>query len=143
MITWCIGHQGSISPVCAVQFHQQNYAQLHHYAQLENTLNFYAVRTTSCVSKIGVNLLAPKLRVKCWWNWPHYSMKTKEIYFDVLVFYSFNIILLSYATVVFQSKMLLLRMYVFAVMFVSLVIIFHRFLEGWVGRGVWQNILFA
>ncbi len=25
---------------CEVLFHQQNYAQLHHYAQLENKLNF-------------------------------------------------------------------------------------------------------
>ncbi len=32
--------------------------------------NFYAVRSTSCTSKIGVNLLAQKLHVKCWWNWP-------------------------------------------------------------------------
>jgi hypothetical protein len=45
-------------PVGAIQFHRQNYAQLHHYAQLENTLNFYAVRPMSCASKIGVNLLA-------------------------------------------------------------------------------------
>ncbi len=28
---------------CAVQFHQQNYAQLYNYAQIENMLNFYPV----------------------------------------------------------------------------------------------------
>jgi hypothetical protein len=53
----CTGNHSS-APVGAVQFHQQNYAQLHHYAQLENMLNFYAVRSTLCTSKIGVNLLA-------------------------------------------------------------------------------------
>ncbi len=40
----------SLVPVGAVQFHQQNYAQLHHCAQLENTLNFYAVCSTPVVS---------------------------------------------------------------------------------------------
>jgi hypothetical protein len=30
----------SSAPVGAFQFYQQNYAQLHHHAQLENTLNF-------------------------------------------------------------------------------------------------------
>ncbi len=47
-----------------IQFHQQHYAQLHHYAQLENTLNFYAVRPMSFTSKIGVNLLAQKVLIK-------------------------------------------------------------------------------
>jgi hypothetical protein len=61
----CAGSHSSV-PVGAVQFYQQNYAQLHHYAQLENTLIFHAVRSRSCASKIGVNLLAQKLRVKCW-----------------------------------------------------------------------------
>ncbi len=56
----------SSMPVGAVQFHQQNYAQLHHYAQLENTFNFYAVCSTPCTSKIRGNLLAQKLRGKCW-----------------------------------------------------------------------------
>jgi hypothetical protein len=37
---------------CTSQFHQQNYTQLYHYKQQENTLNFYAVR------KLGINLLA-------------------------------------------------------------------------------------
>ncbi len=41
----------------AVQFHQQN------YAQLEYTLNFYSVRPKPCASQIGVNLLAQELRV--------------------------------------------------------------------------------
>jgi hypothetical protein len=48
----------SMALVVAVQFHQQN------YAQLESTLNFYAVRPIPCTSKIGVNLLAQKLREK-------------------------------------------------------------------------------
>jgi hypothetical protein len=34
----CVGSH-SLAPVGAVQFHQQNYAQLHHYAHLENTFN--------------------------------------------------------------------------------------------------------
>ncbi len=54
----------SLAPVGAVQFHQQNYAQLHHYAQLENTLNFYAVHPKPCTSEIGVNLLAQNICVK-------------------------------------------------------------------------------
>jgi hypothetical protein len=66
MLTWGRFHQpfGANALVVilrrlgAVQFHQQN------YAQLENTLNFYAVRRKPCASKIGVNLLAQKLRVK-------------------------------------------------------------------------------
>jgi hypothetical protein len=45
------------SVFCPVQFHQQNYAQLCQYTQLEFTLNFYAVL---CASKIIVNLLAHK-----------------------------------------------------------------------------------
>ncbi len=61
----CTGSYSS-APVGAVQFHQQNYAQLHHYTQLENTLNFFAVPPIPCASKIGVNLLAQKLRVNCW-----------------------------------------------------------------------------
>ncbi len=60
----------SLAPVGDDQFHQQNYAQLHHYTQLENTLKFYAVCPTLCARGIGVNLLAQKLPVKCWWNWP-------------------------------------------------------------------------
>ncbi len=47
----------SLAPVSTVQFHQQNYTQLHHCAQIGNTLNFYAVRPTLCASKISVNLL--------------------------------------------------------------------------------------
>ena len=35
----CAGSH-SLAPVGAIQFHQQHYAELHHYAQLENTLNF-------------------------------------------------------------------------------------------------------
>jgi hypothetical protein len=38
----CAGSRSS-APVGAIQFQQQHYAQLHHYAQLENMLNFYAV----------------------------------------------------------------------------------------------------
>ncbi len=57
----------SSATVGAVQFHQQNYTQLHHCcAQLENMLNFYGVRPTPCASTIGVNLLAQEQRVKCW-----------------------------------------------------------------------------
>ncbi len=48
-----------------VQFHQQNYAQLYYCAQLEITLNFYAVHFTLFASKTVVNLLAQKLPVEC------------------------------------------------------------------------------
>jgi hypothetical protein len=53
-----------------IQFHQQNYLQLCWYTQREFTLNFYPVCFTPCTSKIGINLLAQKLLIKCWWNWP-------------------------------------------------------------------------
>ncbi len=57
----------SLATVGAVQFHQQNYTQLHHcWAQLEYTLNFYGVLPTPCASTISVNLLAQEQRVKCW-----------------------------------------------------------------------------
>jgi hypothetical protein len=69
----------SLSSIGAIQFHQQNYAQLNHYAQLENMLNFYTVSPKLCSSKISINLLAQKLCVKCWWNWlPH--LKTKHTF---------------------------------------------------------------
>ncbi len=61
--------QSTNAPVGVVQFHQQNYAQLHHCAQVENTLSFYAECPTPYASKIYVNQLAKGLRVKCWWNW--------------------------------------------------------------------------
>ncbi len=67
----------SLAPAVAIQFHKQNDAQLYHCAQLENTLNFYAVRPTPCDSKIGVNPLAQELFVKCWWNW-HLFVKVIE-----------------------------------------------------------------
>jgi hypothetical protein len=51
-------------PVGAFQFHQQNYAQLHHYAQLENMVNFYAVRPALFANKFSVNLQAQKLPVE-------------------------------------------------------------------------------
>ncbi len=63
----CSGSHSS-APVGAIQFHQQNYPQLHHYTQLENTLNFYAVYPMLCASKISINLLVQKLHVICWWN---------------------------------------------------------------------------
>ncbi len=66
----------SLAPVNTVQFHQQNYTQLHHCAQVGNTLNFYAVRPTLYASKISVNLLAQKLHRKCWWNWPEGSISS-------------------------------------------------------------------
>ncbi len=56
----------SLAPVGDVQFYQQNYAQLHHYAQLENTLNFYPLCLAVYANKFSVNLLAQKLPVKCW-----------------------------------------------------------------------------
>jgi hypothetical protein len=52
-------------PVGAVQFHRQNYPQLHHSAQLENTLNFYAVRPVLYADKFSINLVVQKLLVKC------------------------------------------------------------------------------
>jgi hypothetical protein len=57
------GH--SLAPVGAIQFHQQNCAQLHHYAQLKNTLNFYSVRPALYANKFSVNLMAKKLTVEC------------------------------------------------------------------------------
>ncbi len=32
---------------------------------------FCAIRSTPCASKIGVNLMAQKLPIKCCWNWAH------------------------------------------------------------------------
>jgi hypothetical protein len=61
----CAGSHSS-ALVGAVQFHQQNYAQLHDYPQLENTFNFYAVCPMLCASNIGVYLLVQKLCLKCW-----------------------------------------------------------------------------
>jgi hypothetical protein len=55
----------SLASVGAFQFHQQNYAQLHQYAQLENMLNFYALCPAVYAS---IDLPAQKLLVKCWQN---------------------------------------------------------------------------
>ncbi len=79
--------QGTISPTFwhkakmrqksffgAIQFQQQNYTQLGHYTKLEFALNFYTVGFMLCVSKISVYLLAQKLKVGCWWNWPQGSI---------------------------------------------------------------------
>jgi hypothetical protein len=74
--------QGSISPIlwCKVQmsasshslategpvhFYQQNNAQVHHNAQLENTLNFHTVRPFLNTNKFSINLMAQKLPVEC------------------------------------------------------------------------------
>ena len=48
----------------AAQFHQQNCAQLFWSIELENTPNFYAVRSAPYAGKLGVNVLAQKLLVK-------------------------------------------------------------------------------
>ena len=48
----------------AVQFHQQNCAQLYWYIELENLPSFYAVSFVPYTSKLGVNLLAQKLFIK-------------------------------------------------------------------------------
>jgi hypothetical protein len=40
--------------------------QLHHYIQLENTLNFYPVHPALCANKFSVNLLAAFMSVECW-----------------------------------------------------------------------------
>ncbi len=61
----------SLAPVGAVQFHQQKYVQLYLHAWLENKLNFYTVSFPLWASRVVVNLLAQKLQVKCWWNWPN------------------------------------------------------------------------
>ncbi len=76
-------HLGSISPISepvksalalsffsAIQLNQQNYVHLYLYTQLENMLSFYVVLSALCVSKININLLAWKLLVKRWCNWP-------------------------------------------------------------------------
>ena len=46
------------------QFHQQNFAQLYQYTQLEVTYNFYAEWSAKYASKFSINLLALKLLVK-------------------------------------------------------------------------------
>jgi hypothetical protein len=48
---------GKQSLYFAIQFHQQNYAQIYHYAQLEIILNFYTEHFLRCARKKGVNLL--------------------------------------------------------------------------------------
>jgi hypothetical protein len=55
-----------LAPVVNLLRHsvQQNYNQLYHYKQLENTLNFYAVRPVLYASKISVNLQVQKLPVE-------------------------------------------------------------------------------
>ncbi len=45
-----------------------------HYAQLENTLNFYIIRPALYANKFIVNLPEQKLSVECWWNWPFLTM---------------------------------------------------------------------
>ena len=56
-------HQQSF--FCAIQFHQQNCAQLYLYTQLEVTPNFYAVRDALYASKLSVNPKADhKIMVK-------------------------------------------------------------------------------
>ncbi len=55
----------SSAPLGAVQFHQQNNAQLHPYAQLENTLNFNTARPALCANKFNVNPLAAFGQVEC------------------------------------------------------------------------------
>ncbi len=37
----------------------------HHYAQLENTLNFYALHPALYTNKFSINLLAQKLPIEC------------------------------------------------------------------------------
>jgi hypothetical protein len=59
----CAGSH-TLAPVGAIQFHQQNYVQHHHYAQLENTLNFYTVCPALHTNKFSINLLAQKLPVE-------------------------------------------------------------------------------
>ena len=54
----------------AIQFHQQNCAQLHWCIGLEVTPNFHAVCSAPYASMFRVNLLAQKLLVKWWRNWP-------------------------------------------------------------------------
>ena len=59
----CAGAQ-HFSKKDAVQFHQQNFAQLCWYIELENLPNFYIVHSALYASKLGVNLLAQKLLIK-------------------------------------------------------------------------------
>ena len=62
------------------QYHQQNFAQLYPYTQLEVTPNFYALYSAAYISKLSVILLAQKLLIKCWWNWPQAAaMHQKKI----------------------------------------------------------------
>ncbi len=45
----------SLAPVCAVQFHQQKYAQLYMSARLENTFNSYALCSAQYASKFSIS----------------------------------------------------------------------------------------
>ena len=71
---------------CGAQllFHQQNYAQLYQYAQLEVMPNFYKVRFTPCASKISLNLLAQKPLIECWWNWHLVDVKRSIVTYVLL-----------------------------------------------------------
>jgi hypothetical protein len=66
--------RGSISPTRlytdpksanALALNQQYFAQLYWYADLENTLNFYAVCSAMSSGKINVNLLPQNLPLEC------------------------------------------------------------------------------
>jgi hypothetical protein len=47
---------------------KKNWAQPYQYTQV--LPNFSDLQSMPCASKILLNILAHKLLVKCWWNWP-------------------------------------------------------------------------
>ena len=57
-------HKCASSLFYAIQFHQQNYAQLYQNTQIDVTSNFYAVLSAPYASKFNVSLLVPNLLVK-------------------------------------------------------------------------------
>ena len=58
--------------VCCNQFQQQNFSQLYQNTHLEVTPNLYFLRSAHYVSKLSLILLAQKLLIKWWWNWPQF-----------------------------------------------------------------------
>ena len=51
---------------------QQNFAKFYLDTQLENTPNFYTLHTEPYTNKLSIILLAQKLLIKWWWNWPQF-----------------------------------------------------------------------
>ena len=72
---------------CVAQLlvHQQNYAQLYQYSQLEVKSNFYAPCSTPFASKISVNLQVQRLITERWWKW-HLMERIAPIKYHKMMF---------------------------------------------------------